>query len=98
MRGGFITTALLAIAFGAAMAGAQSASPRVEQLLSRMTLQEKIGQLNQIPGGRSKTLNSKLNDAEYERVRRGEVGSYLHVAGAEPLRKLQQVAVEQSRL
>jgi beta-glucosidase len=98
MRRGLITAALLALALGAATAGAQPASPRVEQLLSRMTLQEKIGQLNQIPGGRSKTLNSKLNEAEYERVRRGEVGSYLHVAGAEPLRKLQQVAVEQSRL
>lgn len=74
------------------------ASPRVEQLLERMTLEEKIGQLNQIPGGRSKSLNSRLGEAEYERVRRGEVGSYLHVAGAEPLRQLQQVAVEQSRL
>jgi len=98
MRRGLITTALLALALSAAAAGAQQASPRVEQILSRMTLQEKIGQLNQIPGGRSKTLNSKLNEAEHERVRRGDVGSYLHVAGAEPLRKLQQVAVEQSRL
>ncbi|MDP9423606.1 MAG: beta-glucosidase BglX [Pseudomonadota bacterium] len=98
MRQGLITTALLALALGGAAAGAQPASPRVEQLLSRMTLQEKIGQLNQIPGGRSKSLNSKLNDAELERVRRGGVGSYLHVAGAEPLRKLQQIAVEQSRL
>src|SRR5205085_10545654 len=33
-----------------------------------------------------------------ERVRAGSVGSYLHVAGAEPLGRLQKVAVEQSRL
>lgn len=81
-----------------AIAIAQGASPRVERLIGEMTVDEKIGQLNQIPGGRSKALNSRLGNAEYERVRRGEVGSYLHVAGAEPLRRLQQVAVEQSRL
>ena len=63
-----------------------------------MTLDEKIGQLVQRAGGRSKALNSRLDDAELERVRAGQVGSYLHVAGAEPLGKLQKVAVEESRL
>ena len=63
-----------------------------------MTLDEKIGQLVQRAGGRSKALNSRLDDAELERVRAGGVGSYLHVAGAEPLAKLQKVAVEESRL
>ena len=63
-----------------------------------MTLDEKIGQLVQRAGGRSKALNSRLDDAELERVRAGQVGSYLHVAGAEPLAKLQKVAVEESRL
>lgn len=63
-----------------------------------MTLEEKIGQLVQRAGGRSKALNSRLDDTELERVRAGQVGSYLHVAGAEPLGKLQKVALEQSRL
>ena len=63
-----------------------------------MTLDEKIGQLVQRAGGRSKALNSRLDDAEMDRVRAGQVGSYLHVAGAEPLAKLQKVAVEESRL
>ncbi len=63
-----------------------------------MTLDEKLGQLVQRAGGRSKSLNSRLDDAELERVRAGSVGSYLHVAGAEPLAKLQKVAVEESRL
>jgi beta-glucosidase len=73
-------------------------SPRPETLLKKMTLDEKIGQLVQRAGGRSKALNSRLDDAELERVRAGSVGSYLHVAGAEPLGKLQKVAVEESRL
>ena len=63
-----------------------------------MTLDEKLGQLVQRAGGRSKALNSRLDDAELERVRAGSVGSYLHVAGAEPLGRLQKVAVEESRL
>jgi len=63
-----------------------------------MTLEEKLGQLVQRAGGRSKALNSRLDDAELERVRAGGVGSYLHVAGAEPLGRLQKVAVEESRL
>ncbi|MEP3226997.1 MAG: glycoside hydrolase family 3 N-terminal domain-containing protein [Parasphingorhabdus sp.] len=73
-------------------------SPRVEKLLKKMTLEEKVGQLTQAAGGRSKTLNSKLTPAELDRVRAGRAGSYLHVAGAEPLRELQRVAVEESRL
>ena len=72
--------------------------PDTDALLARMTLEEKIGQLVQRMGGRSKSLNSRLGPEELEKVRRGEVGSYLHVAGAEPLRELQRVAVEESRL
>jgi len=71
---------------------------RAEVLLKKMTLAEKVGQLVQRAGGRSKALNSKLDDAELERVRAGSVGSYLHVAGAESLGRLQKVAVEESRL
>ena len=70
-------------------------SPRVMALLAKMSLDEKLGQLVQAAGGRSKNLNSKLTPDELDRVRRGEVGSYLHVAGAEPLGELQKVAVEE---
>ena len=71
-------------------------SPRVTDLLQKMTHEEKLGQLVQAAGGRSKNLNSRLTPDELDRVRRGEVGSYLHVAGAEPLAELQKVALEES--
>ena len=70
----------------------------IDALLARMTTAEKIGQLVQRMGGRQRALNSRLGPEELEKVRRGEVGSYLHVAGAAPLRELQRVAVEESRL
>lgn len=71
---------------------------RIRDLLSRMTLAEKIGQMNQIAGGRQRALNSRLDAGMLDRVRRGEMGSFLHVAGADALRRLQKIAVEESRL
>jgi beta-glucosidase len=92
--------ACLALSFASASiaAPADQPSPRVRDLLSRMTLDEKIGQLNQVPGGRQRALNSRLDAAALDRVRRGEIGSFLHVAGAAQIRELQRVAVEESRL
>ena len=85
------TTAAQATANGLRGAG------RVDFILARMTTEEKLGQLNQMAGGRQIALNSRITDAEYDRVRAGGVGSYLHVAGAEFLGGLQRVAVEESR-
>jgi beta-glucosidase len=86
---------LIALSARAVPARAES---RADAMLQRMTLDEKLGQLVQRAGGRSKALNSRLDEKELERVRAGQVGSYLHVAGAEPLGNLQRVAVEESRL
>ena len=46
---------------------------RPEALLKKMTLVEKLGQLVQRAGGRSKSLNSKLDDAEFMRVQARQV-------------------------
>ena len=97
-----LNTLMLGVATMApSMAGAQTykdpeapVEKRAADLVSRMTLDEKIGQLVQRMGGRSKSLNSRLGPEELDKVRRGEVGSYLHVAGADALRELQRVAVE----
>lgn len=78
--------------------GTRDHSARIRELIGRMTLAEKLGQMTQIPGGRQKALNSKLDAAMLDRVRKGEMGSFLHVAGAKELRELQRVAVEESRL
>jgi beta-glucosidase len=70
----------------------------IRVLLPQMTLAEKLGQMTQLAGGRQRALNSRLDTAMLDRVRRGEIGSFLHVAGAAPLKELQRVAVEESRL
>ncbi|MFN4023905.1 MAG: glycoside hydrolase family 3 N-terminal domain-containing protein [Hyphomonas sp.] len=76
----------------------RTGADRADYLLARMTPAEKLGQLNQMAGGRQIALNSRITEAEYDRVRAGGVGSYLHVAGAGFLGELQRVAVEESRL
>ena len=91
-------SALLAASAWAPVAIARDHSERIRALIGKMTLAEKLGQMTQIPGGRQKSLNSKLDAAMLDRVRKGEMGSFLHVAGAKELRELQRVAVEESRL
>ena len=103
VRGLFAALSMAAcLAASAIAAHAQApgpvASARVEALLARMTLDEKLGQLIQLPGGRQKSVNSRVDDALRARVRAGTVGSLLNVAGAGPSRELQRVAVEESRL
>ncbi|RYD98180.1 MAG: beta-glucosidase, partial [Sphingomonadales bacterium] len=88
-------SAMAPMAFAQALTGP---SKRIKALIAEMTLAEKLGQMTQIPGGRQRALNSRLDAAMLDRVRRGEMGSFLHVAGAEPLRDLQRIAVTESRL
>jgi beta-glucosidase len=69
----------------------------VDDLLARMTLEEKLGQLTQWRGESSDTGPRAPAGSEDE-VRRGAIGSFLGVYGAESTRALQRVAVEESRL
>ena len=71
----------------------------ITELMSKMTLEEKIGQLHQISGGDvvSGELSSDGNKAA-QQIRSGGVGSMLNAKGVEKVYALQKVAVEQSRL
>ena len=73
---------------------------RVADLLSRMTLEEKAGQLNQLSGGTftGPAANDPGQKAKMDMVRKGLVGSMLNVTGVEETRTIQQLAVQESRL
>ena len=64
---------------------------RVEELLAKMTLEEKIGQMNQISPSGDVSSNAEL-------IKKGEVGSILNIADAKTINAYQRTAVEQSRL
>ena len=70
----------------------------IDSLMSKMTLEEKLGQLAQYPGGGSLGFNAGIDDDKKEMIRKGRVGSFLHVSGADFLADLQKIAVEESRL
>lgn len=63
---------------------------KVETLLHKMTLEEKLGQMNQLSPWNFEDLA--------KRVRKGEVGSILNVVNPEEVNKIQKIAVEESRL
>ena len=69
----------------------------VDSLLSQMTLEEKLGQLTQYAGQWTVTGPTASPSGE-EAIRTGEVGSFLNIFGAENTRRLQEIAVEESRL
>ena len=63
----------------------------IDELLSRMTLEEKIGQMNQ--------LDPSWNAEEKEAlIREGKVGSIFNIVGAKEVNRLQRMAVEETRL
>ena len=64
----------------------------VESLLARMTLEEKLGQLNQPPGIGNDT-GPKAKAAGTEQVRKGQVGSFLGMQGVKLTCVLQRIAV-----
>jgi beta-glucosidase len=74
---------------------------KIDALLARMTLEEKVGQLNQYASGLDLTGPAPTTGTEkerYEQIKSGLIGSMLNVLGAEATRKAQQLAVENSRL
>ena len=64
----------------------------VDELLTKMTLEEKVGQMSQI------ALNTPDKALRDERILKGEVGSFLFITDPKEINRLQHLAVEKSRL
>lgn len=69
----------------------------IDQLMKKMTLEEKIGQLNLPVTGEITTGQAKSSDVA-KRIRNGEVGGLFNLKGVERIREVQRQAVEESRL
>jgi beta-glucosidase len=67
---------------------------RINALLARMTLAEKLGQLQQLDG----EGNGNFRPEHLDLIRKGLLGSTLNVRGAQRTNQLQHVAMEESRL
>ena len=71
-----------------------SVEERVNSLLARMTLEEKLGQLQQLDG----EANGNFRPEHLDLIRKGLLGSTLNVRGAQRTNELQRVAMNESRL
>ena len=86
-----ISVAVVALTTAISVFAQQTEEQRVESLLQQMTLQEKIGQLNQLSVG-----GFDQNTADM--MRAGMVGSILNECNPKVLNRYQKAAVEESRL
>lgn len=69
----------------------------ISQLMSKMTVDEKIGQLNLVtPGGA--VTGAVVSKGVEEKIRKGEVGGLFGIYGANKIRLIQDIAVNESRL
>lgn len=87
-----ITVLALLLAAAPAFAAAPSVDARVDALLKKMTLEEKLGQLQQDGGP------VEGSPALVAKARKGLLGSTLNVRGAKAVNAIQRAAVEGSRL
>lgn len=69
----------------------------IDDLMSKMTLDEKIGQLNLPSSGDITTGQAKSSNIA-EKIKQGQVGGLFNIKGVEKIREVQRVAMEESRL
>lgn len=69
----------------------------VSSLMSKMTVDEKIGQLNLLTGGEATTGSVVSTDVE-SKIKKGQVGGIFSMASVGRIRKTQELAVTQTRL
>ena len=96
------TSALLAAAFLSTAAIQAQKSPQdmdrfIDALMKKMTVEEKIGQLNLPVSGEIVTGQAQNSDVA-KKIEQGLVGGLLNLKGVEKIRDVQKLAIEKSRL
>jgi beta-glucosidase len=77
--------------------GDQQMTAFIDDLMGKMTLDEKLGQLN-LPASGDIITGAGSNNNIAEKIKEGKVGGLFNIKSAEKIRAVQQIAVEQSRL
>lgn len=92
-----IATATLLLVFYIAFSQPKTIDQKVDALLKQMTIEEKIGQLNQYNDDLKATGPITVDNDKASQIRKGQVGSLLNCLGTERTRSWQKLAME-SRL
>ncbi|SMC82371.1 beta-glucosidase BglX [Pedobacter nyackensis] len=105
MKSLFLLSLSLLLVFNTGLAQQKKAVPPVVQkmntfinkLMSKMTLDEKIGQLNLLTGGEA-TTGSVVSTGVEQKIKAGQVGGIFSLTTPARIRKAQEIAVTQTRL
>ncbi|PTX44254.1 beta-glucosidase [Christiangramia gaetbulicola] len=97
MRKIYVSITLI-LCLGVSVLKAQERIPEVEELLSKMTLEEKIGQLNLLTPGGGVATGSVVSEDVEAKIKAGNVGGVFGVSSPEKVRQAQEIAVKSSRL
>ena len=97
-----LTAAVMSSSTGLAQKKALPASTKtmdtyISRLMAKMTLEEKIGQLNLVTGGEATTGSAVSADVE-GKIQRGQVGGIFSMTTPQRIRKAQEIAVNKTRL
>ncbi|WP_184549583.1 beta-glucosidase BglX [Mucilaginibacter sp. FT3.2] len=96
-----IPLCVVLLPFGKASAQSQTEDAKmnvfVSGLLKKMTLDEKIGQLNLVTIG-APTTGSVVNKGVEEKIKKGAIGGVFGIWGAAQTKEVQEAAVKNSRL
>jgi beta-glucosidase len=101
LRSGFplaLVITLIALPTHLPAAADEDIAKRADELLAKMTLDEKIGQTVLLTGYGATTGPVKEQSALEDYIRSGECGNVFNVLGVEQIRRLQQIAVTETRL
>jgi len=88
---------LIVCCFSMTAVYSQERIPELEELLGKMTLEEKIGQLN-LPGAGDITTGQTKSSDIGKKIKEGKVGGLFNIKSVEKIKQVQRVAVEESRL
>ena len=97
MRKIYLSISMLLLA-GSFSLQAQTKIPEVEELLQKMTLEEKIGQLNLITPGGGVATGSVVSEDVETKIKDGNVGGIFGASGPDKIRQAQEMAVKETRL
>ncbi|MGY5849939.1 beta-glucosidase BglX [Salegentibacter sp. F14] len=97
MRKFYLSMGILLLA-GSFALQAQSRIAQVEEILEKMTLEEKIGQLNLLTPGGGVATGSVVSEDVETKIKAGNVGGVFGVSSPAKVRQAQELAVKNSRL
>jgi beta-glucosidase len=101
MKRTMILLLVMVICFHARQLAAQTGNARmttfVNNLMKKMTIEEKIGQLN-LPGSGDIVTGQASSSDIGRKIKEGKVGGLFNIKSVEKIRAVQKVAVEESRL